>query len=86
MKGLAHRPDGYTVELLAGGATLDDVIDERIREQAPVGTHTFLCFCKQQIFFFKNLTGEATHLCHLYQNEEEKRFLKNAYHLPRIKL
>nr|XP_061808520.1 antizyme inhibitor 1-like [Nerophis lumbriciformis] len=34
MKGLADRPVGYTVELLGGGASLDDVIDERICEQA----------------------------------------------------
>ncbi|XP_077362869.1 antizyme inhibitor 1b [Festucalex cinctus] len=34
MKGLANRPAGYIVELLEGGATLDDVIDERICEQA----------------------------------------------------
>uniref|UniRef100_A0A3Q2YC70 Antizyme inhibitor 1b n=1 Tax=Hippocampus comes TaxID=109280 RepID=A0A3Q2YC70_HIPCM len=42
MKGLADRPAGYTVELLGGGATLDDVIDERIREQAPVEKSAFI--------------------------------------------
>ncbi|XP_061520595.1 antizyme inhibitor 1b [Phycodurus eques] len=42
MKGLADRPAGYTVELLSGGATLDDVIDERICEQALAEKSAFM--------------------------------------------
>ncbi|XP_077404782.1 antizyme inhibitor 1b [Vanacampus margaritifer] len=42
MKGLADRPAGYTVELLEGGATLDDIIDERICEQALAEKSAFM--------------------------------------------
>lgn len=35
MKGLADKPD-YVIELLEGGVTLEDVIDEHICEQTLV--------------------------------------------------
>ncbi|XP_034747970.1 antizyme inhibitor 1b [Etheostoma cragini] len=41
MKGLADKP-GYIIELLEGGATLEDVIDGRICEQALVEKSAFV--------------------------------------------
>ncbi|XP_037119941.1 antizyme inhibitor 1b isoform X1 [Syngnathus acus] len=42
MKGFTDRPDGYTVELLESGATLNDVIDERICQQALAEKSAFM--------------------------------------------
>ncbi|XP_070840549.1 antizyme inhibitor 1b [Chaetodon trifascialis] len=41
MKGLADKPS-YTIELLEGGVTLEDVIDEHICEQALVEKNAFV--------------------------------------------